>query len=191
MERHRLSAYFILALAISLVFAATSQARVLHHSRSRQHVSAPKRHKKLEEMGIPATFGTLAPRATPIGLLESTLTVLTEDASAVLSEEEGSVVTALELDFPTEYSGETVEINDRQLFGKCRGNLLWLSNSEFPLTIGPRVNGVVLDAEGQAFVLLAGLERCQSGKTRLEGSLEEPPYTIVTASFTVLPPGTE
>lgn len=171
-RRHRLSACLALAIVLALVGAVSAEARTAHRSQHRRHA---------------------APRQLLGGLGEAFVAVLSEDAAALESEENGSVATAFEVAFPPEFAGFDLHITDRGLFAKCKfgPHLAWLDLEGGLLALGPAVSEVPLNEEGVAVVVLVGVEGCQSGAGLIEATLEEPPYTEVTTEFTVLPPAPE
>ena len=50
------------------------------------------------------------------------------------------------------------------------------------------LDGVQLDNDGNAFVVMLGGGSCASGTSEIEASLESAPYTTYTTTFTILPP---
>ncbi len=172
MDRHRLSVCLALAMVLALVGAVSAEGRTAHRSRHRQHHAAPRQILELPEAFV---------------------AILTENAAALESEENGSVATAFEVAFPPEFAGFGLHITARGLFGKCKvfPHLAWLDAGGGLLALGPAVSDVELNEEGVAVVVLLGVEGCQSGSGLIEATLEEPPYTEVTTEFTVLPPTPE
>jgi hypothetical protein len=158
-------------IAVALAGAASAQARVAHRSRRVHHST----HRQ------------------QIALDEAFVAVLSENSAAMESEENSSVETAIEVAFPPEFAGFGLHISDSQLEAKCKipPHLAWFTPEGTLLALGPSVSGVQLDEEGFAFVVLVGVESCQSGTGLIEASLEEAPYTTLTTEFTVLPPEPE
>ena len=136
---------------------------------------------------VTTSFTVLPPRPTAFTLGESMVEALTP---MVESDINSSVATIVQVEFPPEFAEEFVNINDRQLYAKCKiaPHLKWFGADEVLLAEGPGVSEVQLDNDGNAFVVIEGGESCQSGTTLIEASLEEAPYTTVTTEFTVLPP---
>lgn len=136
---------------------------------------------------VTTNFTVLPPRPTAWTLKESKVEAVTP---IVESDINSSVATIIQVEFPPEFAEELVNINDRQLFAKCKvaPHLKWFGADEVLLAEGPGVDEVQLDNDGNAFVVLEGGESCQSGTTLIEASLEEAPYTTVHTEFTVLPP---
>lgn len=174
----------MVTIAMALLAAPGAQARTAHRPSRPSH----KRHTKLPDIPLLASSHVLAPRPDVLQLAESFVAVLTENNAAQESEN-GVVVTLVEVAFPVELAGDTVEINDRQLYAKCKvaPGVVWLTPEEALIAIGPAVQGVTLNEEGEAFVLLVGDASCQTGRTLIEASLEEAPYQSVITEFTVLP----
>jgi hypothetical protein len=137
---------------------------------------------------VTTSFTVLPPRPTAWALFESKVEAV--NPVMVESDINSSVATIVEVEFPPEFAEELVNINDRQLFAKCKiaPHLKWFGADEVLLAEGPGVSEVKLDDDGNAFVVLEGGESCQSGTTLIEASLEEAPYKTVTSEFTVLPP---
>jgi hypothetical protein len=107
--------------------------------------------------------------------------------------EESSVASIVYIEFPPEFAEQYVHVQDRQLYIRCgmEPKLNWIGPDENVLEEGSWEAGredVQLDNDGNAFVVMLGGYSCAAGKTLVEASLEEAPYTTETANFTVLPP---
>jgi hypothetical protein len=141
------------------------------------------------------TFEVTPPKVTPEGVYVYPAVEAPKEAGegATMDNDINSSNAAIvEVEFSPEFAEEFVNINDRQLFAKCKlGNkLVWVGPDEEELTTGPEagVEKVQLDDDGNAFVVLIGGESCQAGATLVEASLEVAPYTTVHTNLNVLPP---
>lgn len=114
------------------------------------------------------------------------------EGAAMDNDVNSSMAAIIQVEFSPEFSEEFVNINDRQLFAKCKfGNkLVWVGPNEEEFATGPEagIEKVQLDNDGNAFVVVIGGESCQAGKTLVEASLETAPYTTVWTDLNVLPP---
>jgi len=129
-------------------------------------------------------FTVLPPRPTPPGVSAS-------PAKQVEYEENSSVATIVQVEFPPVYAEKFVSINASQLFARCQvaPKLLWVGPNEKVLaTETEELTEVKLDNDGNAFVVLLGGESCAAGPSVIEASLEEAPYTTFETEFEVLPP---
>jgi hypothetical protein len=96
---------------------------------------------------------------------------------------DNSVATIVNLVFPQ--AGESyVSIDAAQLYDRC-GRLEWVT-SNGTVSSARSVGNVRLDNNGNAFVILFGLDSCASGASMIEATLEESPYTTQTSDFAVL-----
>jgi hypothetical protein len=139
-------------------------------------------------------FTVLPPKVTPEGI-----SVFPSAEGEASEEGEGatmdnslnsSTVAIIQVEFSPEFAEEYVNISDHQLYGKCHDELAWYGPDEEYLSDSSGVSDeeVRLDDDGNAFVVVIGGPSCQAGKTVVEASLEEAPYTTYTTNLTVLPP---
>lgn len=134
---------------------------------------------------VTTNFEVLPPKVTPSGV-EALPDAQVEDDTT------SSVATIIQVEFPSVYAEQDVNISDEQLFARCgvEPKTVWIGPDEHILGIGTEgVSKVKLDNDGNAFVVVVGSSSCASGETEIEASLEEAPYTTVTNDFTVLAPG--
>lgn len=96
-----------------------------------------------------------------------------------------SVAAIFYLEFPSVYAERTVEISDGQLSSRCQ--VTWVGPDEVVLGTGSSVT-TTLDDNGNAFVVALAGPSCPSGKTLATADLVGPPYTTLTAGFTILSP---
>jgi len=132
---------------------------------------------------VTTPFVVLAPRTTPPG-------VYALPSEEVENEETSSVATIVHVEFPAVYAEAYVNISAEQLYARCRipPRLVWVGAGGQKLEGGSQLNGLQLDNDGNAFVVLLGGGSCASGSSEIEASLESAPYTTYTTTFTILPP---
>ena len=133
---------------------------------------------------VTTPFKVLAPAPTPAG-------VRAEPASEVESEENSSVATIVEVEFPPVFAGRYVNIKALGLFSRClmEPKIVWVGPDEIlAATEAEELTRVKLDNDGNAFVVLLGGGSCAPGTSLIEASLEEAPYTTYTTTFKVEPP---
>ncbi|HTY96943.1 MAG TPA: hypothetical protein VMB91_07865, partial [Solirubrobacteraceae bacterium] len=93
--------------------------------------------------------------------------------------------------FPALYAEKYVNVTSPQLLSRCLipPHLMWVGADGAVLeSSGSSLNGLQLDNDGNAFVVLLGGGSCASGPSEIEASLESAPYTTFTTTFTILPP---
>ena len=90
-------------------------------------------------------------------------------------------------EFPSVYSGRTVEFSDPQLFDRCTGGVTWVGADGVVLGTGKSVT-TTLDNNGNAFVAALAGPSCASGDTLAQVDLVGPPGTTFTTDFVVLSP---
>ena len=133
---------------------------------------------------VTTAFTVLPPRPTPPGVTAS-------PKEEVENEVTSSVATIVQVEFPPVFAEAYVNINAEQLYSAlphARRN--WCGSARVA-KLGEGVdtiNGVQLDNDGNAFVVLLGGGSCASGTSLIEASLEDAPYTTYTTTFTILPP---
>lgn len=87
------------------------------------------------------------------------------------------------------YSQDTVTIASTQLFDMCRGKLMWTLTFPVSTTSGAsREVMATLDNDGNATVVAFGGPSCAPGTGLITASLNAPPFSTATTSFTALPP---
>ena len=129
-------------------------------------------------------FTVLPPRPTEPGVSVS-------PAEQVETEENSSVATIVQVEFPPVFAEKFVNINASQIYARCglEPKLKWIGPDEEEL--GSEVEEILevkLDNDGNAFVVLLGGESCAAGESLIEASLEQAPYTTYTTTFTVKAP---
>ena len=133
---------------------------------------------------VTTAFTVLPPRPTPPGVIAS-------PKEAVENETTSSFATVIQVEFPAVFAEAYVNINAEQLFARCHvpPRLVWLGEGGTKIGEGTgSVDGVQLDNDGNAFVVVLGGGSCASGTSEIEASLESAPYTTYTTNFTILPP---
>lgn len=135
---------------------------------------------------VVASFTLLPPQETSPGV---TALPSSEPASAP----HASVATVIEIEFPSVYADRPVAITAPSLYRRCQGepHVVWLGQTQN--TIGTNkesVLKVLLDNNGNAFVVVDAGPDCAPGESVILVTLEEAPYTQYTTSFTILPPET-
>jgi hypothetical protein len=133
---------------------------------------------------VTTNFEVLSPRVTPTGVEALPAAQVEDDTTS-------SVATIIQVEFPSVYAEQDVNISAEQLFARCgvAPKTVWVGPDEKILGIGTEgVSKVKLDDDGNAFVVLLGVSSCASGESEIEASLEVAPFTTVVNDFTVLPP---
>jgi hypothetical protein len=134
---------------------------------------------------VTSAFTVLAPRPTlPLGVTAS-------PKEEVENEDTSSVATIVQVKFLPVFAEAYVNINAEQLYSRCHipPKLVWVGEGGELLGQGvDTINGVQLDNDGNAFVVLLGGGSCASGTSLIEASLEDAPYTTYTTTFTIVPP---
>jgi hypothetical protein len=104
---------------------------------------------------------------------------------------ESGVATIIQVEAPSVFAEQKVAISAEQLFSRCLAppHLIWLGPEGKLLGANVEgVEGVKLDNNGNAFVVVLGASSCASGPSEIEASLEQAPYTTWTNTFTVESP---
>jgi hypothetical protein len=83
-------------------------------------------------------------------------------------------------------AGQTVTVEDPQLYAHCGNHLNWAQPVPYSPTSGPGFN-VTLDKFGNATAVLWSVH-CGGGETLLTAKLDVAPFTVAQTSFAVLPP---
>ncbi len=132
---------------------------------------------------VTTAFVVQPPRTSPPG-------VYALPAEEVENEETSSVATIIHVEFPPVYAEQDVNINAEQLYSRCHipPKLVWVGAGGEKLEGGSNLDGLKLDNDGNAFVVVLGGGSCASGPSEIEASLESAPYTTYTTTFTILPP---
>ena len=132
---------------------------------------------------VTTPFVVQPPRTSPPG-------VYALPGEEVENEETSSVATIVHVEFPPVFAEAYVNINAEQLYSRCHvpPKLLWIGADGERLEGGSNLDGLQLDNDGNAFVVLLGGGSCASGPSEIEASLESAPYTTYTTTFTILPP---
>ena len=132
---------------------------------------------------VTTPFVVQPPRPSPPG-------VYTLPKEEVENEETSSVATIVHVEFPPVYAEQGVNINAEQLYSRCHipPKLVWVGAGGEKLEGGSNLDGLKLDNDGNAFVVILGGGSCASGSSEIEASLESAPYTTYTTTFTILPP---
>ena len=102
----------------------------------------------------------------------------------------GSVATVIEVSFsPYEFGpGAPVRIRAPELYAACSGapHLAWIGPDANKLSgSAEEVTKVLLDLDGNAYVVLLGGTSCAPGSYLIEAQAEEAPYTTYSGNFTV------
>jgi hypothetical protein len=129
-------------------------------------------------------FEVLPPKTTPPGVYALPATSVEDN---VLS----SVETIVEVEFPSVFAEQDVNISAEQLFARCgvAPKVEWIGPDEKVLAVDEEgISKVKLDDNGNAFVVLFGGPSCASGVSEIEASLESAPFTTFTTDFTVKAP---
>jgi hypothetical protein len=134
---------------------------------------------------VTAAYTVLAPRDTKPGV---TVLGATNEAHQVEDDFDSSLYAIVEVEFPSVYAEEEVEIAAEQLFARCHiaPKLNW--NIPFVGLVPGESVRLHLDNNGNAFVTIFAEESCASGPSLIEASLVKAPYTTYTTEFTVESP---
>jgi hypothetical protein len=133
---------------------------------------------------VTTNFEVLSPKVTPTAVKATPEAQVEDDTTS-------SVATIIQVEFPSVFAEQDVNISAEQLFARCGVDprLTWIGPDENVL--GTDVEGiskVKLDNDGNAFVVVIGSSSCASGESEIEASLEGAPFTTLTSDFTVLAP---
>jgi len=105
---------------------------------------------------------------------------------------DSSVALIVQVEFPSKYAEDEVNVSDEQLYTQCQvgKRLTWIGPDGGAKLFKQEVESVKLklDDNGNAFVVLFGEESCFSGESTIEASLESAPYKTYTTQFTVKSP---
>ncbi len=90
----------------------------------------------------------------------------------------------------TNGSEKPVRIFSEELFRRCRvaPHLVWILQTGQAVAGTPEVNGIPLDNDGNAFVIVLGDGSCAPGASLIEADLEAKPFTTLTTFFTIEAP---
>ena len=108
-------------------------------------------------------------------------------ASEVEDATTSSVATIFYVELPSVYAEHEVQISDAELYDSCAGHIAWIFPNTTSLQSGKSVT-TTLDDNGNAFVVALAGPSCAPGRTLVQADLVGPPYTTLTAQFTVLSP---
>jgi len=141
------------------------------------------------------SYTVLPPHSTPPGVTANPSSQVEDDITS-------SVATIVEVEFPSVYAEQYVNITAEQLYARCGDDprLLWvtpgdivgepsLKHADLGEIFGESTE-VQLDNSGNAFVVVVGSSSCASGPSLIEASLIKAPYTTYTTEFTVKSPET-
>jgi hypothetical protein len=130
-------------------------------------------------------FTVLGPAETKPGLF---VLGTTNKPSQVEDAFDSSLFGIVEVEFPSVYSEEEVEIAAEQLFSRCheKPKLVWFvgTGKEGNIKPGETIK-IKLNNNGNAFVLFSAEESCAPGESLFEASLVKAPYTTFEEEFTI------
>ncbi|MBO0883193.1 MAG: hypothetical protein J2P17_23230 [Mycobacterium sp.] len=98
------------------------------------------------------------------------------------------VDTVLNIEFPSVYGEDTVEVSSPQLYDHCHGNIVWVGADETILGTDTKSVTATLDNNGNTFVVAIGGPSCATGESLVTADLMAPPYTTLHNHFTILSP---
>lgn len=127
-------------------------------------------------------FSVLPPGETPEG-------VTTLPSAQVEDAETGSVATIVEAEFAGA-AEKKLRIGSDEMLARCRvaPHVHWIREDRTAAEGVDEVNGLQLDNDGNAFVLMIGDASCYPGTSVIEADLEDRPFTTLTTGFTIEPP---
>ena len=128
------------------------------------------------------SFSVLPPNQTPEG-------VAALPAAQVEDAESSSVATIIEAEFPGR-AEQQIRIASDEMLSRCgvAPHLHWIRADRTAVEGVSEVNGLGLDNDGNAFVLMIGDASCYPGSSVIEADLESKPFTTLTTEFTIEPP---
>jgi len=142
---------------------------------------------------VTTTFTVEPPKVTGgVTLKEGLANVAALPSSAIEDDFTSSVATIVNVEFPAAYAEQYININAAQLWERCLvpPYLTFVGPDGEYYGSGEEINGVQLDDDGNAFIVLIGSASCAQGSSQIEASLERAPYYTVTTHFTVEAPQT-
>ncbi len=122
-----------------------------------------------------------APQSTPTG-------ITAQPSSQVEDATYSGVDTVFQVEFPSVYSEDTVELSSPQLYDHCHGNITWVGPDETILGTGVKSVDVTLDDNGNAFAVALAGPSCATGKSQVTADLLAPGYTTLSTNFKILSP---
>ena len=145
---------------------------------------------------VSTSFTVLAPHDTTPGVeVLGATDALGEHRPAVQVEDDfdSSLFAIVQVEFPSVYAEQEVEISAEQLFSRClvAPKLVWFAGSVETKTIieeGKESIRLKLDNNGNAAAIIDAEESCASGTSEIEASLVKAPYTTYTTPFTIESP---
>jgi hypothetical protein len=128
------------------------------------------------------SFSVLPPGETPEG-------VSALPAAQVEDAQTSAVATIVQAEFPGR-AEQAIRVGSDEMLSRCRNapHVHWIREDRTSVEGVSEVNGLALDNDGNAFVLLIGDSSCVPGGSLIEADLEEKPFTTLTTEFTILPP---
>jgi hypothetical protein len=103
--------------------------------------------------------------------------------------ESSAAATIIQASFPGG-SEKKLRIGSEEMLSRCRmaPKIHWVREDRTRVDGAGEVNGLELDNDGNAFLLLIGDASCYPGTSLIEADLESKPFTTLTTEFTILPP---
>jgi hypothetical protein len=103
------------------------------------------------------------------------------------------VATILQVRFDPVFAEEPVWVDFAQVYARCHRaphtEVITMGDRGFPLVNSETESETLfLDNDGNAFAVLIGNSSCAAGRSLIEASLENAPYTTKTTTFTIDPP---
>ena len=128
------------------------------------------------------SFSVLPPGETPEG-------VSALPAAQVEDAQSGAVATIVEAEFPGR-AEQQIRIASDEMLSRCQNapHVHWIREDRTGVVGVSEVNGLALDNDGNAFVLLIGDSSCYPGGSLIEADLESKPFTTLTTGFTIESP---
>jgi hypothetical protein len=138
---------------------------------------------------VTTAFTVLAPHDTTPGVK---MLGATNQPTQVEDDFDSSLFAIVQVEFPSVYAEEEVEIAAEQLFARCHlaPKLFFFGGSGVVPIVGREgeTTRLTLDNNGNAFAIAVAEESCASGPSLIEASLVKAPYTTYTTEFTVESP---
>ena len=127
-----------------------------------------------------ATYTIIAPRDTRRG-------VKALPSSQVEDSTTSSAATIVYAEFNPVFSERAVTFRSNELEDRCAGGITWVGPDEVVLAAGPTVT-TTLDNNGNAWVVALAGPSCAAGKSQIEASLTNAPFTSYLTSLNILSP---
>lgn len=135
-----------------------------------------------------APFTTAKTHFTVLPPTSTKQSITAVPASEVEDATYSGVVTVFNIEFPSMYSEDSVEVSSPQLYDRCHGSISWYGADEVLLGSDVKSVTTTLDDDGNAFVVAVGGPSCATGTSLVTADLLAPPGTTLAVRFKILEP---